>query len=81
MNASQAVKMAFCTLTQGPELLEDVEAAHSQAGSMRALWSHWHSAENKLASFAEDYYLPSRCMNVTLHDSVLLSGPTGLGQC
>lgn len=37
MNASQAVKMAFCTVTQGPELLEDAEDTRSQAGSMRAV--------------------------------------------
>lgn len=36
MNASQAVKMAFFTLTQGPELL-DAEDACSRAGSMRAV--------------------------------------------
>lgn len=36
MNASEAVKMAFFTLAQGPGLL-DAEDASSQAGSMRAV--------------------------------------------
>lgn len=74
MNKSEAVKIAFGTLTQGPEISEDAENAHSQAGSMRAVWSHWHSTETKLVSFAENYYLPYRCMNAALHAAAFLSG-------
>lgn len=74
MNASQAAKMTFCTLTQGPERLEDAEKDEdSQAESMRAVRSYWHSAETKLVSFTGDEYLPSKCMNLSLHDSLLFS--------